>query len=204
MLFRSTNMLQKDSPVLIGLSGGADSTALLDILRNLGYTCIAVHCNFKLRGDESIRDYEFAKMIALSYNIKFKSVDFDTVEYAKKFGISIEMACRELRYKWFDNIMSELGAQAIAVAHHKDDSIETFFLNLSRGTGITGLTGIKAINGKVVRPLLNISREEIEQYLKLKKIEYITDSTNKQDIYKRNKIRLNVMPLLKQDRKSVV
>ncbi len=196
-------MLDKDRPVLIGLSGGADSTALLDILCSLDYKCIAVHCNFKLRGDESIRDYEFSRMTAQNYGVEFHSVEFDTVDYAQSNGISIEMACRDLRYIWFDALIDDLKAQAIAVAHHKDDSVETLFLNLTRGTGITGLTGIRAVNGRVVRPMLNLTREEIELYLKKKRVEFIIDSSNKQDIYKRNKIRLNILPQLKQLNPSV-
>ena len=113
------------------------------------------------------------------------------------------MACRDLRYIWFDALIDDLKAQAIAVAHHKDDSVETLFLNLTRGTGIIGLTGIRAVNGRVVRPMLNLTREEIELYLKKKRVEFIIDSSNKQDIYKRNKIRLNILPQLKQLNPSV-
>lgn len=194
----TTEMLEKETPVIIGFSGGADSMALLDILITLGYKCIAAHCNFQLRGDESVRDHEFARMKAKEYNIPFKEIEFLSEEYATAKGISIEMACRELRYSWFEELLIETGAQAIATAHHQDDSIETFFLNLLRGTGIAGLTGINAINGNIVRPLSSISRQEIEEYLTIRNIDFITDSTNKEDIYQRNKIRLHLIPLLKE------
>lgn len=189
-------MLEREVPVLIGLSGGADSTALLDVLITLGYPCIAAHCNFQLRGDESVRDHEFARMQAQNYGIPFREISFDTRRYASERGISIEMACRELRYEWFEELIQKEGAQAIAVAHHRDDSIETFFLNLLRGTGIAGLSGINAVHGNVVRPFLSASRREIEDYLGVRHIDFITDSSNKEEIYQRNKIRLQLMPLL--------
>lgn len=184
-------------PVIVGLSGGADSVALLDILCRLGYKCIAVHCNFGLRGEESVRDRNFASEIALRLNIPFHETVFDTLAYAKYHKVSIEMACRELRYDWFERIRKETGASYIAVAHHRDDSVETVLLNLIRGTGIAGLTGINAKNGFVVRPLLCLSRLEIDAYLRERHLSYVTDSTNKEDIYTRNKIRLQVLPLLK-------
>lgn len=194
---RINEMLDKENCVLVGLSGGADSTALLDVLVTLGYKCIAAHCNFHLRGEESVRDHEFARMTALNYRVEFHEIEFATREYAAQRGISIEMACRELRYEWFDELLAETGAQAIAVGHHRDDSIETFFLNLSRGTGIAGLTGINAVHGNVVRPFLAVSRQEIEDYLGKRHIDFITDSSNREDIYLRNKIRLQLIPLMK-------
>ncbi|MEG1585535.1 MAG: tRNA lysidine(34) synthetase TilS [Bacteroidales bacterium] len=195
---REKEMLNKDIPVLVGFSGGADSTALLDVLVTLGYKCIAAHCNFHLRGSESIRDHEFARMTAREYGIPFKEIEFMTTEYAQSKGISIEMACRELRYEWFEELLQETGAQAIAIAHHLDDSIETFFLNLLRGTGIAGLTGINSINGNVVRPFSKVYRKDIENYLSARSIDFITDSSNKEDIYQRNKIRLQLIPLLRE------
>ena len=142
-----------EKPIIVGFSGGADSMALLDILISLGYNCIAAHCNFKLRGDESVRDHEFVKIISLNYGIKFEEIEFNTKQYAHEKGIPIEMAARELRYEWFGKIMNETNAQSIAIAHHIDDTIETFFLNLIRGTGIAGLSGINTINKKISRPL---------------------------------------------------
>lgn len=195
---KETDMLDKGTPILVGFSGGADSMALLDVLITLGYKCIAAHCNFHLRGSESIRDHEFARMTARDYGIPFKEIEFDTTKYAFERGVSIEMACRELRYEWFEELLQETGAQAIAIAHHQDDSVETFFLNLLRGTGISGLTGINPINGNVVRPLSEVSRREIEDYLAIRNIDFITDSTNKEEIYQRNKIRLQLLPLLRE------
>ena len=195
---KEKDMLDKESPVLIGFSGGADSMALLDVLITLGYKCIAAHCNFHLRGSESVRDHEFARMKAMEYGIPFKEIEFMTSEYAASKGISIEMACRELRYEWFEELLEETNAQAIAIAHHLDDSIETFFLNLLRGTGIAGLTGINAINGNVIRPFSSVCRREIEDYLAARNIDFITDSSNKEDIYQRNKVRLQLIPLLRE------
>ncbi len=185
-------------PVLIGLSGGADSVALLHVMHNLGYKCIALHCNFHLRGEESDRDHSFALSFAQSLNVEFYDIHFDTEEFANKNNLSIEMACRQLRYEWFAQMIEQKGAQAIAVGHHQDDTIETFFINLLRGSGITGLSGIKYINGHIVRPFLDSSREQIEQYLKNQNIDFIVDSTNLEDIYLRNKVRLNLIPLLEE------
>ncbi len=189
--------IEKDIPVLIGLSGGADSVALSDILVTIGYKCIACHCNFQLRGEEAERDMVFAENIASTMNIPFRSIRFDTKKYALEKHISIEMACRDLRYEWFEKQRKEIGAGAIAIAHHRDDSVETVLLNLVRGTGLSGLTGIHPVNGYIVRPLLCLSREDIETYLSLRNLSYVTDHTNKEDIYTRNKIRLQVLPLLK-------
>ncbi len=200
---RTNEMLDKATPVLVGLSGGADSTALLDVLFTLGYKCIAAHCNFRLRGEEAVRDHEFARMIARDYRIEFHEIEFNTKEYAAQRGISIEMACRDLRYEWFEELLAKTGAQAIAVGHHRDDSIETFFLNLSRGTGIAGLTGINAVHGNVIRPLLAVSRQEIEEYLGRRHIDFIIDSSNQEDIYLRNKIRLQLIPLLRTINPSI-
>ncbi len=167
-------------------------------MHTLGYKCIALHCNFHLRGEESERDHSFARSFAKSLNVEFLDIHFDTEEFAKKNDLSIEMACRQLRYDWFAQIIEQKNAQAIAVGHHQDDTIETFFINLMRGSGITGLSGIKYINGHVVRPFLDSSRVQIEQYLEGQNIGFIVDSTNLEDIYLRNKVRLNLIPLLEE------
>lgn len=198
------NELMDDyTTVVVGFSGGADSMALLDILIQLGYRCVAAHCNFHLRGEESDRDARFAQQWCKERNIQFEIVDFDTVGYADSNKISIEMAARDLRYGWFEELRQKYDSDAIAVAHHKDDSVETMLLNLSRGTGISGLRGILPKNGYVVRPLLALSRDEIEQYLNRKDIPYRTDSTNNEDIYRRNYIRLNIIPALRKLNPSV-
>lgn len=197
-------LLTRDSPVVVGVSGGADSVALLVALHELGYPCVSAHCHFHLRGPESDRDAEYACRLSESLKIPFYRADFDTRAYAAEKHISIEMAARELRYHWFENLREELGAQAIAVAHHEQDNAETVLLNLVRGTGIKGLTGMQPRNGYVVRPLLQIRREDITGWLDAKAIAYVTDSTNLSDEYVRNFLRLRVIPLLKEVNPSVL
>ena len=146
--------------ILVALSGGADSVALLRVLLALGYTCEAAHCNFHLRGEESDRDENFVCHLCNERNVLLHVVHFDTRTYAAEHRISIEMAAREMRYEWFEKLRQERGASVIAVAHHRDDSVETFLLNLIRGTGINGLKGIAPLNGYIARPLLNTSRRD--------------------------------------------
>lgn len=196
-------LLQADRPVLLGVSGGTDSVVLLHILQTLGYECIIAHCNFHLRMEESNRDEAFVRKLATSYQLQAYFVDFQTTEYAQKLKISIEMAARDLRYGWFDGLLKQTGAQAIAVAHHADDSIETMLLNLIRGTGLKGMTGIQARHQQVVRPLLCCSRDEIEAYRRQHQLEYVEDSTNQLTDYRRNKIRHELLPLLEQINPSV-
>lgn len=196
-------LLTEGKPILVGLSGGADSVALCGLLVRLGYSCIAAHCNFHLRGDESLRDEQFACDFAASLSLPFCKTDFDTNVYAAERQISTEMAARELRYEWFEKMRGEWGAQAIAVAHHRDDSVETLLLNLVRGTGIRGLGGIRPKNGYIVRPLLGISRKDILEWLSEQNYSYVTDSTNLSDAYTRNFIRLRVLPLLEEINPSV-
>lgn len=191
-------LLSPNAPVIVGLSGGADSVALLSILLHLGYECIACHCNFMLRGEESVRDRDHALDTARRLGVVFEETTFDTTGYAHKKGISIEMAARELRYEWFEAMRRQHNAQAIAVAHHRDDNAETILLNLVRGTGLAGVTGMSARNGYIVRPLLCLSREELTTYLAQRQLGYATDSTNLESLYARNKIRLEVMPVLRQ------
>lgn len=201
---QDNTLLTDKAKVIIGVSGGADSIALLNILHHLGYECIVAHCNFHLRGQESYRDEYFVEKVATKYKFKYASANFDTKKYIKEESISLEMAARELRYAWFEKIRKEYKAEKIAVAHHQDDSVETVLINLIRGTGIRGLKGIAPINGKVIRPLLCIFREDILEYLRINNMDFVEDSTNKEDIYTRNKIRLNVIPLLKTINPSVV
>jgi tRNA(Ile)-lysidine synthase len=191
------HLLNADTKVIVGLSGGADSVVLLFILQRLGYECMAAHCNFHLRGEESLRDEKQAIDFAHSLNIPCFKQDFDVLSVARRRGISVEMAARDLRYEWFEQLRQTQGAGAIAVAHHRDDSIETLFLNLMRGTGIKGLAGIKPKNGYIVRPLLALSKENILQYAAEKQLPFVTDSSNLQSEYLRNKIRLLALPLLR-------
>ena len=190
--------------VLVALSGGADSVALLRVLIDLGYTCECAHCNFHLRGEESDRDEQFVRSLCQEHQIPLHVKHFETESYAKEKQISIEMAARELRYAWFEELRNETKSMVIAVAHHRDDSVETFLLNLIRGTGINGLKGIQAKNGCIVRPLLETSRENIQDYLNYLKQDYVTDSTNLQDEYMRNKIRLNLLPMMKEMNPSIM
>lgn len=185
-------------PVLVGLSGGADSVALLVTLHYLGYRCKAVHCNFHLRGEESQRDYVYSKFIGGKYADSFQYKDFDVHKYKAAHGVSTEMACRDLRYEWFKELSDENGQIPIAVAHHLDDNIETLFLNLLRGTGINGAHGMSPRNGIVVRPFLSVTRKEILEFLREEKVDYITDSSNLVNDVKRNKLRNIVLPVVKK------
>jgi tRNA(Ile)-lysidine synthase len=189
-------LLGDGAKVIVGVSGGADSVALLDILHSLKYECVVAHCNFHLRGKESDRDAFFVEELCEKYKLKYERIDFDTETYAEIHSISIEMAARELRYGWFEQLRIIHLADKIAVAHHRDDSVETILFNLIRGTGIRGLTGISPQNGYVVRPLLCLSRQDILDYLSDRKLSYVDDSTNNEDLYTRNKIRLNIIPLM--------
>lgn len=196
-------LLSGEKPVVVGISGGADSVALLHILVSLGYKCIAAHCNFNLRGDESFRDEQFTIDFTKRLQVPLCKISFETNKYAQENRLSVEMAARELRYRWFEELLNTYDADAVAVAHHRDDSVETLLINLTRGSGLTGLTGIKPQNGNVVRPLLCVSREDIYAYIENNGLEYVTDSSNSSDIYTRNFIRLKVIPLLEEINPSV-
>ena len=163
---------------LVAVSGGADSVALLLVLKQLGYHVEAVHCNFHLRGEESDRDETFVKSLCSEQDVILHLTHFDTKEYAAIHQVSIEMAARALRYHYFEQLRQDIGAETVCVAHHRDDAVETLLMNLMRGAGIHGLTGIHSKNGFVVRPLLGVSRDEIEDYLRQQEQSYITDSTN--------------------------
>jgi tRNA(Ile)-lysidine synthase len=194
---------QCQAKIVVGVSGGVDSSVLLYILHHLGYKCQAAHCNFHLRGDESSRDEKHAALLASSMNLVFFKKDFNTQYLAQRNKISIEMAARVLRYKWFEYLRQEQNAEVIAVAHHKGDNIETLLLNLVRGTGIRGLKGIRPKHGKIIRPLLDITRQEIVQFAKDNRIVYVDDSSNFEEKYIRNKIRFKLLPLLKTLNPSV-
>lgn len=196
-------LFSPEDKVLVALSGGADSVALLRLLPAIGYTCEAAHCNFHLRGEESNRDENFVRQLCQEQQVPLHIVHFDTEREAKEKHISIEMAARELRYDWFEKVRKECGATVIATAHHQDDSVETLLLNLIRGTGINGLCGIRPKNGNIVRPLLCLDRKDITDYLSAIGQPYVTDSTNLQDEYTRNKIRLNLLPLMREINPSV-
>lgn len=190
--------VEKDDLILVALSGGADSVALLHLFKELNYSIIAAHCNFHLRGEESNQDEEFVTQLCEEMDIPLKINHFDTAKYADDNKISIEMAARELRYNWFEELKNEMSLNFIATGHHGDDSIETFFINLIRGTGLKGLTGIAWKNESLIRPMLFASATEIKDYCKENNLDYRTDSTNYETIYYRNKIRLNVIPVLRK------
>lgn len=196
-------LFSPDDKILVALSGGADSVALLCLLLDRGYACEAAHCNFHLRGAESDRDEHFVRQLCQEHQVVLHTVHFDTEREARLRHISIEMAARELRYAWFEKTREACRAAVIAVAHHRDDSVETLLLNLIRGTGINGLRGIRPRNGHIVRPLLCLDRREIIDYLEGIGQSYVTDSTNLQDEYTRNKIRLNLLPLMQEINPSV-
>ena len=199
----SEHLLRVDALYLVALSGGADSVALLLCLKELGYRVEAVHCNFHLRGEESQRDEQFCEELCQRENILFHKVHFDTQAYADLHKVSIEMAARELRYRYFFQLKEALSADGVCVGHHKEDSVETILINLVRGTGLSGLMGIHSRNNDVIRPLLCVTRQEIEDYLQKYAVSFVIDSTNLVDDVVRNKIRLNVLPRLSEINPSV-
>lgn len=189
-------LLKEGTKVVVGLSGGPDSVCLATILHRLGYQVLAAHCNFQLRGEESLRDERFVHDLCCQQGWKLRKTTFDTHAYAQEHKLSIEAAARELRYGFFRQLKEELCADAIAVGHHQDDNAETLLLHLTRGTGIKGLCGMQPKHEDVVRPLLCLTRQEILTYLQNEGQEFVTDHTNTEDVYARNKVRLNVMPIL--------
>ncbi len=194
-------LLRPAERVVVALSGGADSVALLQALHSLGYDCVAAHCNFHLRGDQSMRDENHAREIALRLNCRFEKTDFDVDAYRKSSSdsISLEMACRNLRYDWFDRLRRGLEIRHIAVAHNADDNAETLILNLLRGSSLAGVRAMRPLNNRgVIRPMLEVSRAEIEEYLTAVGIDYVTDSSNLADEFTRNRIRHHVLPAMQK------
>ena len=187
-----------EDTLLVTLSGGPDSVALLRVLLELGFHCMAVHCNFHLRGVESERDENFVRALCNGVDVNLVVHDFDTKGYAATRKISIEMAAREQRYAFFEEISGKYGISNIVVAHHRDDNIETMLLNMIRGTGLRGLGGMRFRNGRVVRPFLNVSRTDILDYLRHIGQSYVTDSSNLETDFTRNKIRLQLLPLMEK------
>ena len=182
--------------VLLAVSGGPDSVAMMELTARLGMEFGISHVNFGLRGSESDDDEAFVRQLAKKYEVPIFVTRVDTMRYVSLKGISIEMAAREIRYAEFDRIMDNYGYNVVAVAHHKDDAIETFFLNLLRGSGIRGLTGMRVRNGRIVRPMLCFSHAEIEEFLAENDLKFRTDSTNRENEFARNKIRNLVMPVI--------
>ncbi len=191
----SKKLFNEGQKILLAVSGGADSMVLLDMFEKSGFSYGVAHCNFQLRGEDSEKDEELVRKHVLVHGVPSFFIRFDTREYARIQGISIEMAARRLRYDYFEKIRRENNFDLIATAHHKDDLAETFFLNLSRKTGIRGLTGIKEKSHNIIRPLLFAGRDEIESYARDNYIEYREDYTNDELIYQRNFIRHKIIPL---------
>ncbi|HSD14504.1 MAG TPA: tRNA lysidine(34) synthetase TilS [Flavobacterium sp.] len=188
----------REKKLLLAVSGGIDSMVLIHLLHQLKFDISVAHCNFNLRGNESDGDAEFVKSICGKINIDFFLNSFKTSEYASLNKLSIQVAARQLRYDWFNELLEIEGFDYLLTAHHLDDSIETFLINFTRGTGLEGLTGIPQQNDKIIRPLLIFTREEIENYAKENQIQWREDSSNASDKYLRNKLRHKVIPILKE------
>lgn len=193
------HLFEPSDRLLVGLSGGVDSVVLTHILLRLGMAIEAVHCNFHLRGDESDRDESFVREFCTAHDIALHVVHFDTLSYAREHGISVEMAARDLRYEQFGKLREQLGCEYIAVAHHQNDQAETLLLNLRRGTGLRGLCGMRAKNGRVVRPLLELTRQEIADYADKQHLAFVEDSTNADTSYRRNAIRQQISKYSQSD-----
>lgn len=187
---------------IVAVSGGVDSIVLLHLCRKLKLNFVVAHCNFKLRGKESDNDELFVKNLVAEYKIKFYSNSFNTEELSSISNKSVQMIARDLRYHWFNELSEDLGIKYILTAHHIDDSIETFLINLSRGSGLDGLLGIPEVNNKVNRPLLIFTKDQIKSYAIKNKISFREDSSNKKRDYLRNQIRLDLIPSIKKINKN--
>lgn len=195
---KKEKLFSKTDKILLTVSGGIDSVVMCELFHTAGLKFGIAHCNFQLRADESDGDENFVEELAEKYGVQFHSVSFDTSTFAKKNKLSIQLAARKLRYEWFEEIRTQFDYSFIATAHHQDDSIETFFINLIRGTGIAGLHGILPKQNNIIRPLLFTNKEQIEIFAKKNKLKYREDSSNASDKYLRNKIRHKLIPLLKE------
>ena len=196
-------LINKDERILLAVSGGIDSMVMAHLFIRAGIEIGIAHCNFSLRGQDSDLDEELVRKFAAENNISFFDVRFDTKTYAAEKGISIQMAARDLRYSWFEKIRKKHGFDSVAIAHNLNDNIETFLINLTRGTGISGLSGIRKTRDRVIRPLLFATRKSIENYCREYMIEYREDRSNAETKYTRNKIRHLVLPLLAEINPSI-
>lgn len=202
--FESTFPELSDKKLLLAFSGGIDSVVLLHLLQSMDYAPALAHGNFGLRGTESDGDQAFAQSLARKQGLDAHVMSWDTISYAKDQGMSIQQAARDLRYRWFDELCKTNGYDALLTAHHADDNIETFLINMTRGCGLDGLLGIPVRNGLVVRPLLPFSRAEIVKYARNHQLTWREDSSNASDDYVRNKIRQKVLPVLKEINPSLL
>ncbi|WP_243472253.1 tRNA lysidine(34) synthetase TilS [Winogradskyella sp. MH6] len=194
----------KNSRLVIAISGGIDSVVLAQLCHKLNFDFALAHCNFNLRGNESDADEDFVLDLGEQLNVEVFVQNFDTEAYAEENKCSIQMAARELRYDWFSELAQQLKFDYILTAHHADDNLETFLINFTRGTGLNGLTGIPELNGNIARPLLSFSRETIEAYAKSENIAWREDSSNSSRKYLRNKLRHEVIPILKEINPNVL
>ncbi len=195
---RNENLIKDDQRVLIAVSGGMDSVVLAQLFYQSGFKFGIVHCNFQLRGESANEDERLVESLAGNMGVPFYSERFDTKKYAEKHKLSVQMAARELRYAYFEKLRKNEAYDCIATAHHLDDQIETFFVNILRGSGIAGLHGINVKTGRVIRPLLFARRSDIEAYCKKKMLMYREDASNQSVAYLRNKIRLKLLPVLEE------
>ncbi len=192
------HLFQKNDRILIAVSGGMDSVVMTHLFQEAGFQFAVAHCNFQLRGKESDEDEKSVKSLAEKFGVDFFCEHFDTTKYAEQKKISIQMAARDLRFEWLEKIRRENKLTSIALAHHLNDSIETVFLNLTRGTGIAGLHGILPKHERLIHPLLCFTRDEIKNFAEKNKIDFREDSSNISEKYLRNKIRHSVIPVLKE------
>lgn len=195
---KSQQLFEQSEPLLVGVSGGKDSVCLAHLLSLAEYNFSIAHCNFKLRGKESDEDAQFVKQFAADLGVNYFEKEFNTAQYAEEKKLSIQEAARELRYKWFREIKEQNSFSKILTAHHQDDSAETFFINLFRTSGLSGLTGISLVSNDIVRPFLFASRTQIENHIKTFKLTYREDSSNSSNNYLRNKIRHEIIPAIKK------
>ena len=192
------HLASRKKKCLLTVSGGMDSVVMCALFHHAGFPFAIAHCNFNLRGEESNGDETLVRTLAVKYSVDIFVKSFNTNEYSAEKGISIQLAARELRYSWFEEVRKEQGFALIATAHHLNDNIETIIYNLIKGTGIRGLRGIPVKQGNIIRPMLFASREEIEAFQKEKDLVYREDSSNADDKYTRNKIRHHLIPLMKE------
>jgi tRNA(Ile)-lysidine synthase len=199
----SENLFLPEEKILLAVSGGLDSCIMADLFHKAGFVFAIAHCNFQLRGQESERDEQFVRQLAARYKVQIFVNHFETAAFARKHKLSIQMAARQLRYEWFDELLVNEGFDHLATAHHLDDQVETFLINLARGTGIAGLHGILPKQGKIIRPLLFATRAELEKYAREYRVPYVEDSSNQSLKYTRNRIRHKVIPQLEKINPSI-